>query len=56
MGESCAKREKSPTTWKIENCPYTYNILEAPFGNYLKKYFCEISKFGCQTPLLECYR
>jgi hypothetical protein len=22
----------------------------------LKKYFCEISKFGCQTPLSECYR
>ena len=50
MGESCAKREKSPTTWKIESCPYTYNILEAPFGNHLKNIFVKFQNLVAKHP------
>ena len=52
MGESCAKREKSPTTWEIENCPYTYNKLRRPFINPLEYEFFVKSKIeGLKIPL-----
>ena len=57
MGESCAKREKSPTTWKIENCPYTYNKLGRPFINPLEyEFFIEFQNEGLKISLLVCIR